>query len=691
MDTAIATRPRKPPNRLVSVGIRAPIRTLIAVALLGVFAAVVGARTPDHLSSGGIEFYSRGTESYRTAELLKSTIGPTAFPNIEAIIPLNRPYTSEAIAAMQSVAIVVPRTFQSRNGRYTALIGYLRSESNAGETAVQLAHRLHRFAGVAVGGSALIHQEFTSQAKRDLLRAELVALPLILLLALVIFRGVLAAALPVITGGLALSLAMLGLRIVAAIHPISILALDLVAGLTVGLSLDYSLLLVSRYREELALGFSPSDAVATSVRTAGRTVVVSSLTIAAAFASPLVFPIDFLRSLAVGGVLAALLSGAVSLVVLPAAFSLLGHRVNSLGLRRRRTPTSESAPPTRRGSWHRLARFVMAHPLSVALLASCALLTMGSPLLDVRFTGLGSVSLPSSTSARQFDDRIRAEFDQPLLDEVIVVAHGDSHKITKVVMPYMEKLANIALGQTNHLTATLWTFNIKEIHAPFSSASQRLVRAIRASPYHLAVTGSTANYIDTASSLRSHLPLAMAILLLTTLLILFLATGSVVLPVKAVLMNALSLSAALGLLVFIFQDGRLQGILGYRGIGALVLTQPILLGAGTFGLSTDYGVFLLMRIKEARDAGLSNRDAVAQGLERTGRIITSAALLFCVTVGALGTATTLFVKEAALGMVFAVALDATIVRALLVPSLMALLGHWNWWRPKWLIPGYSPR
>jgi len=613
VDTTIATRPRKSPNRLLSVGTRAPIRTLVVVALLGVIAAVVGARTPDHLSSGGIEFYSQGTESYRTAELLKATIGPTAFPNIEAIVPLHRPYTSEAIAAMQSAAIVVPRPFQSRNGRNTALIGYLRSESNPGEVAVELARYLHRLPGVAVGGSALIHQEFTSQAKRDLLRAELVALPLILLLALVIFRGVLAAALPVITGGFALSFAMLGLRVIAAIHPISILALDLVAGLTVGLSLDYSLLLISRFREELALGLSPTEAVSASVRTAGRTVTISSLTIAAAFASPLVFPVDFLRSLAVGGVLAALLAGVVSLVVLPAAFSLLGHRINALPLRLRRDATSTTAPGTQRGFWHRLARLVMAHPLPVALVASCALLTMGSPLLGVRFTGLGSVSLPSSTSARQFDDRIRAEFNQPLLDEVIVVAHGDSHKITKVVMPYMEKLPNIALGQTNHLTSTLWTFNIKEIHPPFSAASQRLVRAIRASPYHLAVTGSTADYLDTASSLRSHLPLAMAVLLLTTFVILFFATDSVVLPVKAVVMNVLSLAAALGLLVFIFQDGRLQSLLGYRGIGALVLTQPILLGAGTFGLSTDYGVFLLMRIKEARDSGLSNRDAVAQG------------------------------------------------------------------------------
>ena len=685
MGTAIAARLRKSPSRFTSVGSRAPIRTLLVVAVLGVFAATYGVSAPDHLSSGGIEFYSRGTESYRTTEQLKSILGPTAFPNIEAIIPVNGPHSSEALAAVQSVAIVVPRFFQSRNRRYSALIGYLRDEAHAGEAAVQLANQLHRFPGVAVGGSALIHQEFTSQAKRDLLRAELVALPLILLLALLIFGGVLAAALPVVTGGLALSFALLGLRLIAAVHSLSILSLDLVVGLTVGLSLDYSLLLISRYREELAHGLDPIDAVATSIRTAGRTVAISSLTIAGAFASPLVFPIDFLRSLAVGGVLAALIAGAVSLLVLPAAFALLGHRINALGLRgrhgRRVSHAGDLVPVRSAGFWHRLARIVMAHPLVIALLASGALLAMGSPMLHIRFTGLSSVSLPSSTSARQFDERMRAEFEQPLLDELIVLVRGDRHRVTEVVMPYMKKLSGIDLGQTNQLRKELWTFNIKETHPPFSAASQRLVREIRASPYKLAVTGSTANYLDTASSLRTHLPLALAALLLTTFVILFFATDSVLLPIKAVVMNALSLSAALGLLVLIFQDGRLQGLLGYRSLGAIVLTQPILLGAGTFGLSTDYGVFLLTRIKEARDSGLSNRDAVAHGLERTGRVITSAALLFCVTVGALATAKTVFVKEAALGMVFAVALDATIVRALLVPSLMAMLGRWNWWRP----------
>ncbi len=685
MDTATAARLRKSPSRFTSVGSRAPIRTLLTVALLGIVAAVFGARAPDHLSSGGIEFYSRGTESYRATELLKSTLGPTAFPNIEVILPVKRLYTSEVLASLQNAAIVVPRPFQSRNGRYTAFIGFLRDESHVGEAAVGLAHDLHRFPGVAVGGSALIHQEFTSQAKHDLLAAELIALPLILLLALLIFRSVVAAALPVVIGALALSFALLGLRLIAAIHSLSILSLDLVAGLTVGLSLDYSLLLISRYREELAQGLDPSDAVAASMRTAGRTVTISSLTIAAAFASPLVFPIDFLRSLAVGGVLAALLAGAVSLLVLPAVFSLLGHRIDALGLwRRRRSPgASHGGPVAKPGAWNRLARLVMAHPAPIVLLASGTLLAMASPLLGIRFTGLNFVSLPASTSARQFDERIRAEFKEPLLDELIVVAHGNRSKITQVIMPRLKKLGDIAFGQTNQLGTELWTFNIKEIHPPFSAQSQRLVRQIRATPFNLAVTGTTANYVDTAVTLRAHLPLAVVVLLVTTLVILFFATDSLILPVKAVLMNALSLSAALGLLVLIFQDGRFQRLLDYRSLGAVVLTQPILLGAGTFGLSTDYGVFLLTRIKEARDGGLSNRDAVAQGLQSTGRVITSAALLFCVTVGALVTAKTAFVKEASLGMVFAVALDATIVRALLVPSLMVLLGRWNWWRPRW--------
>ncbi len=670
-------------TRLSTVASRAPRRTLVAATVLGVLAGVIGSGTPSHLSSSSTEFYSHGSQSYQTARLLEAAAGPKAFPDLEVVFPVSAQHGPDVFGLVQSVASTAPHIFYSRNHRSVALLGDLRHAVSAGPTADGLVRRFRTFPGITVGGSALIRQQSAEQVKRDLAKAELIAFPLLLMLAFIVFRSAIAALLPIITSGLVLSVTLLGLRAVNAIHPISILSLDVVEGLSLGLSLDYSLLLVARYREELSRGLQPPLAVFRTMTSAGRTVAISSLTVATAFASPLVFPVGVLRSLAVGGMLAALSAGAVALLVLPAAFSLLGHNVNALAPKRWHRSVGGELPSATNGAWYRLARYVMAHPKRIAFTAATALLLVSTPALGTRLTGLDAVSLlPASASARRFNERIRREFEQPLLGEVVVAAHGDHSSVDNIVTRYLSKLPDVAFGETYHLGGNLWALAIRESEGPFSEASLRLVRSIRASRHGLTVTGSTAVYIDTASSLRSRLPLALGLLMATTLLLLFAATRSIVLPIKTILMNILSFTASLGLLVLIFQDGRLQGVLEYRTLGALVVIQPVLLGAGIFGISTDYGIFMLTRIKEGWDSGLSNSDAVAVGLERTGRIISAVALLFCVAVGALATARTTFVKEAALGMTLAVAIDATIVRSLLVPSLMTLLGRWNWWCPR---------
>jgi RND superfamily putative drug exporter len=317
----------------------------------------------------------------------------------------------------------------------------------------------------------------------------------------------------------------------------------------------------------------------------------------------------------------------------------------------------------------------MRRPAWVAVGSATLLVALGLPFLGVRFIGVDAGVLPSSSSARQVDDVLRAQF-APGLDAPLHLAVR-----SPAVVPKLQRLPHV-LGVTRpeRLGPQLWSVDVIPDAPAMSARTKALVREVRRLP-GVQVSGKTAWYLDTAASLKHHLPYALALLAITTLLLLFVVTRSVVLPLKALLMNLLGLSAAFGVLVLIFQDGRFEGLLGYRSQGALELTQPVLLFAIAFGLATDYGVFLLSRIKEAHDAGLPNREAVALGLERTGRVVTAAALLFCVAVGAFATSGILIVKELGIGIALAVAIDASLVRALLVPSLMALLGDWNWWAP----------
>ncbi len=660
--------------------IRAPRRTLAAATAIGVIAIILGSGTPAHLSNSGSEFLSQGTESYRTTQLLKAAAGGQVLPNLAVIFPVSQ--GPNVLPAMKKVAKLKSQVFYSQNEQMVAVAGYIHPGMSPGPAAVSLARRLRSLPGVVVGGEALSHQQFVDQIRHDVIRAELLALPLLLLLAFVLFRSAIAALLPVITGGLALSIALLALRMVNAVYPVSILSLDLIAGIVVGLSLDYSLLLVSRYREELSIRGDASQAAYATLASAGRTVAISSLTVAVAFASLLVFPLAFLRSIAIAGMVAPIVAGLVPLVVLSALLALLGHRVNALAPARWQRSAERAARPADRGAWYRLARLVMSHPVAIAIAGASVLLMVGAPVLGLRLTGSEAVSLlPSNAGSRQFEERLKTEFNFPLLDEVTIAVRG-SRSAVAAIAARVEKLPDIATDQVGIVEGDLWMLDIKTTHPPFSRASEQLVEKLRASPYSLAVAGATADYLDTSSSLQSHLPIALAILASTTLLLLFIATGSVILPAKTIVMNVLSLAGALGLLVLIFQDGRLEGLFAYNSLGALALTQPIVLATGTFGILTDYGVFMLMRIKEGWDAGLPNNESVAMGLERTGRIITSAALLFCVAVGTMITARGTFIKEAGFGVAAAVAIDATVVRILLVPSLMVLLGRWNWWRPK---------
>ena len=590
--------------------------------------------------------------------------------------------------------------FVSRDGHETYLSVALSPTDDKAlqDAGSSIADQLDGRPGVTVGGYALATEQVNKQTESDLRRAEMLAFPLLFLLSLLFFRSLVASLLPLLIGVLAIVGTFFILRIASEVGSISIFALNLTTGLGLGLAIDYSLFMVSRYREELARRGVDShhataartqrwEALRATMRTAGRTVLFSSLTVAVALASLTVFPQRFLYSMGIGGSLVALLAASVALIVLPAVLSMLGPRVNALAPRFLQRRAARDARPAAQGFWYRLSRFVMRRPVPIATLSAAFLIALGIPFFGIKFTSVDAQVLPTSASARQVDDAMRSDFP-PFRDTPIRLAiEGGGPRATASVVSKVERDPGIAAVEPPQRLAGGVTTVDAIAKAPFiSDGATSTVKRIRDLPTPpgttVLVTGGSAHFVDFQSSLEAHLPVALTIVVSATLVILFLMTGSVILPVKSLIMNVLNLSAVFGILVLVFQHGNLERLLGYTSQGALEQTMPILLFAVAFGLSTDYAVFLLSRIKEARDHGASDSESVAIGLERTGRIVTAAALLFSIAIGAFATSQIIFIKENGIGTALAVLIDASIIRALLVPSLMELLGKWNWWAPR---------
>jgi RND superfamily putative drug exporter len=507
------------------------------------------------------------------------------------------------------------------------------------------------------------------------------AFPILFLLSLLFFRSLVAAALPLLVGGLAIVGTFLMLSVIAEMTSVSIFALNVVTGLGLGLAIDYSLFIVTRYREEIAKTGPGLEAMRRTMATAGRTVLFSSITVAGAVASLVVFPQRFLYSMGLGGAVVALIAAAISLIVLPAVLTLLGERVNSLSPAFLRRRAEREARTTDEGFWYRLSRLVMRMPGRIALGAAVLLIALGIPFLSLETTSVDAQVLPESASARQVDSVLRADFP-PYRDTPVTVAVEGREAARSIAAQARDLDGAADVATPRELDDGLYAVDVYSSRPPLDDASQQLVRDVRELDSGSQVTGFTAHFIDLQSSLADHLPLVIVVIFLVTFVVLFLMTGSVVLPIKQMLMNALGLSATLGVLVLVFQDGRFEGLLDYSSPGGLESTNLLFLFAVVFGLSTDYGVFLLSRIKEARDSGFSDSESVAVGLERTGRVVTAAAVLFSVAIGAFVTSQIIFIKELGLGTAVAVLIDATIIRALLVPALMEMLGKWNWWAPR---------
>ena len=557
---------------------------------------------------------------------------------------------------------------------------------------------------VGFGGAEAVNAAMAETIESDLQVAEMIAIPITLVLLVLVFGGLVAASLPLFVAVIAVFGTFFSLFLIAQLTDVSIYSINLTTALGLGLAIDYSLFMVNRFREELAKGLTPHDAVVRTVETAGRTVAFSALTVAASLSALLVFPLYFLRSFAYAGTAVVIVAALGAVVSLPSLLAVTGHRVNSLRVFGR----NRVAKPVDAGFWHRLATAVMRRPLPVATAVIAVLVLLGLPFLNVNFGAPTEQALPAGASARQITEAVRTNFDgnssesfavvvpdigDPALraaelDELaeMVAATPGVARVSGMTGTYVDGRLVEAAGPANQAyvreTGT-WLTVVPEVRL-VSTEGEALVEQLREldTPLPVMVDGAAAGLVDTKQAIFSRLPLALGIIAVVTFVLLFLVFGSILVPVKAIVLNLLSLTATFGAMVWIFQEGNLSGVLDFTATGQLDVSMPILMFCIAFGLSMDYEVFLLSRIKEEHDLHGDNTRAVAVGLEKTGRIVTAAAALLAITFIAFGTSGVSIIKLFGLGLALAIVMDATIVRGLLVPAFMRLAGEANWWAPK---------
>jgi uncharacterized membrane protein YdfJ with MMPL/SSD domain len=694
-------------NRIADLTWKHPKLVLGVVAVFVLIAAAVGRDVEQHLKAAG--FTDPASESERATKLMRDSLGYNPNPGLVLVVrapgggrldtssPAVRGEVariSREVAQVDYVGRVVnplrdPRAgagLIARDGQSLAIVAYLSTldvQDAGGVTAEEVApiaasSRLD----VGMGGFAAGFNETNDQTREDLTKAELIAFPILALLLLFVFRGVIAASIPLLIGVISIVGTLLVLRIMSGFVDTSLFALNIATGMSLGLAVDYALLMVSRYREEIERDGPTREAHRITVRTAGRTAVFSGLTVAAALAALVLMPQRFLYSMAVAGASVAVLSSIIAIFVVPSLLALLGTRIDALSIRRGPAVSDTS------DDWYRLARGVMRRPVAVALASSALLLAAATPLLWTTLTGPSAEAVPPGQPSYDAYKYLEAHYPRDVTEAVTVTVDGLAGDAQLMALQRQVTSVDGVVRGTPFVRAPgqVAYANFALSDPALSIPSQDSLDEIRAlSPpagTETLVSGNTASFVDQKESLLEHAPLVVAIIALTTLFILFLLTGSVLLPIKTLVMNCLTLGATLGILVLAFQEGWLDTPLDYTGPAAIEVTSLVFLFAVIFGLATDYAVLVMARIKERRDLGDSNEEAVATGIAKTGRVITAAALAIAVVFLAFGVSSVFFVKQIAIGMAVGVMLDATVVRALLVPSLMRLFGEWNWWAPK---------
>lgn len=734
-------------DRVTEFTVRRRRLVLLGALVLFVVSGVIGGGVAERLSSGG--FDDPDAESTRSEALLRDEFG-AGTPNVILLVTAREGDVDDPAVAAAGRALAAELAAESHGGlevgevlSYWDLPAGNPLASRAGDRALVLArypdddNLMVRFSEhvneeyrrddpsspvvVAVGGQGPMFAEVDATVEADLLRAEMIAIPITMGLLLFIFRGVVAAALPLAIGALAVVSTFLALYVVNEFTEVSVFALNLTTAMGLGLAIDYSLFMVSRYREEL-VDHEPHVAVRRTVATAGRTVLFSAVTVAISLSAMLVFDISFLRSFAYAGLVVSAMAGLLAVVVLPAMLAALGHRVDALPVgRRRRGPVVEDEGDV----WHRVATAVMHRPWPIMVAVIAFLTVLGAPALGLNLGLPDDRVLPPSNPARAVHDVLREEFDSGEAGAASVVLTGAAPPEVRApqVDAYASALAEVdgvsrvdaetgiycggtgsvgglacepgdrvlppdadpeLVGRFRRPTATYLSV-IPSIE-PVSSAGERFAADLRAVPSPVAadaplIGGPSADLVDSKASLLGDVPLALGIIAVVTFVLLFAMFGSVVVPAKALVINVLSLSATFGAMVWIFQDGNGADLLGFTPTGSLAATVPVLMFCVAFGLSMDYEVFLLSRIKEEHDRGADNTTSVARGLARTGRIVTAAALLMSVVFLAFATSQVSFIKLFGVGLTAAVLLDAFVIRGTLVPAFMRLAGEANWWAP----------
>jgi RND superfamily putative drug exporter len=678
-------------TRLLS---RAPRRSLLAVFLFVLVAGFFGGPVAGSLDSSG-GFASDRADSVRAIDAIEAATGSEPGAGIVVVVDTPDGLAADAdrvqavadTLASQSgvVRVASPATTRgdpgglvSRDGTQALVLGTLAADADDDDVAQAVLDTFDGQRGVTVGGPAVAGLQIGSTVGEDLGRAEMLAFPVLLLLSLLFFRGR-ATLIPFVVGTTTVLGTFLVLTGVNQVYGLSIFALNLVIGLGLGLAIDYTLFLLTRYREELDRQGPTTAAILTTMRTAGRTVAFSASTVAVALAALTVFPLGFIKSMGLAGATVAVVAATAALVVTPAMFGLWGAK-----LARRQRRTDEE-----RGRWYRLSHAVMRRPGAVAVVTGMLMLALAAPAIRAQWTPVDSSVIPADQSSRTVADATETAFGGTGTSPLTIAVTTSGTAGPDEVAAYADQVGALpgvaSPGTPVQLDPHTWQLDVTAAGDPAGDTAQRLVeeaRAVDPGPgVRALVAGPAAEFVDQQAAIGSRLPLALGLLVALTLLVLWLMTGSVVLPVKAVVMNALTVASSLGVLTFVYQDGRLSGLLGYTPNGGIEPTDFLVTATLIFALSTDYGVFLLGRIKEARDSGLGERESVAVGVQRTGAVVTAAAILLAVAIGAFSTSSISFIQQIGVATAFGVLVDAFVVRSLLVPALMGLLGRYNWWAP----------
>ncbi|WP_314252502.1 MMPL family transporter [Streptomyces kutzneri] len=708
---------KKPPSSGADAGwtrfvTARPRLTLLLALLVTALAVVAGGGVADRLGSGGWE--DPGAQSTYAARALEREF-PHSEPNLLLLVDAAAGTTgvddpavaaeaerlATALAAERGVVGVGSywRTqlpaLRSEDGRQALIVARVQGDEKTATAALdRMAPRYegeHGPVRVSLGGPAAVQREVTRTIQEDLLRAELIALPVTLVLLVLVFGSAVAALLPLGVGIVAILGTNAVLRGLTEFTDVSVFAQNLTTALGLGLAVDYALFIVRRFREELAAGRDPVAAVGATLRTAGRTVLFSALTVAVSLSAMLFFPMYFLRSFAYAGVAVVLLAAAAALILLPAALVLLGDRVNSLDLRRlwqRGRPEAAATGSAEAGrGWGWTAALVMRRAPVFAVATTVGLLLLGLPFTGVKFGTVDDRQLPKDAPSHVVQEQIRDGFPNSPGGGLTVLAEGAPGP--EDLAAYRDRLAALpgvtrVDGPIGSATGGEYTsFSVSVEGEAVGQTARDMVNEVRAvdAGFKTSVTGQAAVLVDAQKAIGDALPAAAALVVLATLLLVFLLTGSLLIPLQAVLLNALSLTAMFGAVVWVFQEGNLSGFLSFTATGDIETTLPVLMFCIAFGLSMDYGVFLISRIKEEYDRTGDHESAVRAGLARTGGLITAAAVILAVVMVAIGTSRVTNTKMLGLGIALAVLMDAMVVRSLLVPAVMKLTGRATWWAP----------